>query len=268
MIDTVLFDMGGTLEDIFVDEESRQAASREVVRILQKNGIRVTADERAAAEMLAAGWDRYAAYRDPVPAGAEAGGDLGRLCADGTSASAADTVEPFAEELAHMWEVTHYHRSLRPRVPEMLEGLKGLGMKLGVISNTASLFQVYEILEEYGIRDYFQDVTLSSVTGYRKPHANIFKVSLYQMQSRAGSCAYVGDTFSRDVIGPQNAGFGMTFHIHSFLTASKDADVPPDVRATYSIGDIYQVYEILRDLRGGSSIRMLRTEPCSREHAE
>ena len=65
MIDTVLFDMGGTLEDIFVDEESRQAASREVVRILQKNGIRVTADERAAAEMLAAGWDRYAAYRDP-----------------------------------------------------------------------------------------------------------------------------------------------------------------------------------------------------------
>ena len=69
------------------------------------------------------------------------------------------------------------------------------------------------------------------------------------MQSRAGSCAYVGDTFSRDVIGPQNAGFGMTFHIHSFLTASKDADVPPDVRATYSIGDIYQVYEILRDLR-------------------
>ena len=36
MIDTVLFDMGGTLEDIFVDEESRQAASREVVRILQK----------------------------------------------------------------------------------------------------------------------------------------------------------------------------------------------------------------------------------------
>lgn len=248
MIDTVLFDMGGTLEDIFVDEESRQAASREVVRILQKNGIRVTADERAAAEMLAAGWDRYAAYRDPVQRELKPEEIWGDYVLRDFGISRGQ-VEPFAEELAHMWEVTHYHRRLRPRVPEMLEGLKGLGMKLGVISNTASLFQVYEILEEYGIRDYFQDVTLSSVTGYRKPHANIFKVSLYQMQSRAGSCAYVGDTFSRDVIGPQNAGFGMTFHIHSFLTASKDADVPPDVRATYSIGDIYQVYEILRDLR-------------------
>jgi len=68
-----------------------------------------------------------------------------------------------------MWEVTHYHRALRPKVKEMLEGLKGLGMKLGVISNTAALYQVFRTLEEYGIRDYFQDVTLSSVTGYRKP---------------------------------------------------------------------------------------------------
>ena len=51
----------------------------------------------------------------------------------------------------------------------LLEGLKGLGMKLGVISNTAALYQVFRTLEEYGIRDYFQDVTLSSVTGYRKP---------------------------------------------------------------------------------------------------
>ena len=34
----------------------------------------------------------------------------------------------------------------------MLEGLKDLGMKLGVISNTASLYQVFDILKEYGIR--------------------------------------------------------------------------------------------------------------------
>ena len=146
-----------------------------------------------------------------------------------------------------MWEVTHYHRRLRPRVKEMLEGLKGLGMKLGVISNTASLYQVYEILKEYGIRDYFQDVTLSSVTGYRKPDPNIFKVSLYQVQSKPEECAYVGDTFSRDVIGPQNMGFGMTFHIHSFLTASRDTDIPDTVKPTHSIEDIYEVYTILRD---------------------
>lgn len=125
-----------------------------------------------------------------------------------------------------MWEITHYHRALRPHAKEMLEGLKGLGMKLGVISNTASLYQVFDILEEYGIRDYFQDVTLSSVTGYRKPDPNIFQVSLRQVQSRPEHCAYVGDTISRDVIGPIRMGFGATFHIDSYLTRLKDTDVP------------------------------------------
>ena len=158
-----------------------------------------------------------------------------------------DAVRPFAEELAHMWEVTHYHRRLRPHVKEMLEGLKGLGMKLGVISNTAALYQVFRTLEDYGIRDYFQDVTLSSVTGYRKPDPNIFLVSLNQVRSTPEQCAYVGDTYSRDVIGPQKLGFGATFHIHSFLTQSRDGDVPKEVRATYTIQDIYEVYTILRD---------------------
>ena len=90
-------------------------------------------------------------------------------------------------------------------------------------------------------------MTLSSVTGYRKPDPNIFLVSLNQVRSDPKTCAYVGDTYSRDVIGPQNLGFGATFHIHSFLTQSRDTDVPKDVRATYSIQDIYEVYAILRE---------------------
>ena len=50
-----------------------------------------------------------------------------------------------------------------------------------MISNTASLYSVFDVLERYGIRDYFSDVTLSSVTGYRKPNPGIFKIALRQM---------------------------------------------------------------------------------------
>ena len=256
MIDTVLFDMGGTLEDIWVDEESKARSAREVLRILHEKGIDVAVDAHGAQKLLEEGWDRYAAYRGPTQRELKPEEIWGDYVLTGFGLDR-ETVTPFAEELAHMWEITYYHRKLRPGVLEMLEGLKSLGLKLGVISNTASLFQVYEILKEYGIRDYFQDVTLSSVTGYRKPHENIFKVSLCQVQSDPANCAYVGDTFSRDVIGPQKAGFGMTFHIHSFLTASRDADVSKDVRATYTVEDIYQVYTILRDLIQGSQTRLL-----------
>ncbi len=66
MIDTVLFDMGGTLEDIFTDEESREASAREVLRILKEKGILVPDDVASARKKLADGWDRYAAYRGPT----------------------------------------------------------------------------------------------------------------------------------------------------------------------------------------------------------
>lgn len=247
MIDTVLFDMGGTLEDIYVDADSKRDSALEVIRILREKGITVEADPEEVRQMLDRGWKRYAAYRDATQRELKPEEIWGNYILTEFGVDF-ETAQPFAEELAYMWEVTYYHRALRPGVPQMLEGLQGLGLRLGVISNTASLYQVYEILEKYGIRGYFQDVTLSSVTGYRKPNLNIFKVALYQMRADPACCAYVGDTFSRDVIGPQKAGFGMTFHIQSFLTKSRDADVSADVRPTYSVNEIYEVYTILRDL--------------------
>ena len=246
MIDTVLFDMGGTLEDIHVDDESRHASIQGVLDILRAHGIDPDKDFETAASAINAGWERYGAYRDPRQRELKPEEIWGSFVLTDFGLDE-ESVRSYAEELAHMWEVTHYHRALRPHVREMLEGLKDLGMKLGVISNTASLYQVFDILKEYGIRDYFQDVTLSSVTGYRKPGPNIFMVSLHQVQSDPAHCAYVGDTISRDVIGPIRMGFGATFHIDSYLTRLKDTHVSPDVKATYNIQDIYEVYTILKE---------------------
>ena len=246
MIDTVLFDMGGTLEDIHVDDASRHASIQGVLDILRAHGIDPDKDFETAASAINAGWERYGAYRDPRQRELKPEEIWGSFVLTDFGLDE-ESVRSYAEELAHMWEVTHYHRALRPHVREMLEGLKDLGMKLGVISNTASLYQVFDILKEYGIRDYFQDVTLSSVTGYRKPNPNIFMVSLHQVQSDPAHCAYVGDTISRDVIGPIRMGFGATFHIDSYLTRLKDTHISPDVKATYNIQDIYEVYTILKE---------------------
>lgn len=246
MIDTVLFDMGGTLEDIFIDDDSRQKSAQGVKDICANYGLIITDDIETMIPKIRAGWDAYGAYRDKTERELkpeEIWGDYVMPAFGFTF----EQIKPLAEELAHMWEIIHYHRVLRPRVKEMLEGLKSLGMKLGIISNTASLYQVYEILEDYGIRDYFQDVTLSSVTGYRKPDGNIFKISLHQVRSEPSTCAYVGDTFSRDIVGAARAGFGATFHIYSKLTAMKDTAGHYDFEPTYSISDIYEVYSILAE---------------------
>ena len=247
MIDTVLFDMGGTLEDIFIDEASKKASAEGVLRILADHGHPLSLDIPAAIQAFADGWDRYAAYRGPTNRELKPEEIWGNYILTELGLDF-DTVKPFSEELAHMWEVTHYHRQLRPKVKEMLEGLKGLGMKLGVISNTAALYQVFRTLEEYGIRDYFQDVTLSSVTGMRKPAPDIFRVALCQLQSAPEECVYVGDTVSRDIIGSKRAGFAKAIQICSQLTREKDCGVRREFEPDYMVEDIYDVLPILREL--------------------
>ena len=248
MIDTVLFDMGGTLEDIYVDDASKEASAREVLRILREKGIPVSMDVPEAVQELAEGWDRYAAYRGPTNRELKPEEIWGNYILNGRFGLDFETVKPFAEELAHMWEVTYYHRSLRPGVKEMLDGLKSLGMKLGVVSNTASMYQVFWILKEYGIRDYFQDVTLSSVTELRKPDPTIFQVALHQLKSAPAECVYVGDTVSRDIIGSKRAGFAKAIQIGSQLTREKDCGVRREYEPDYVVTDIYEVLPIVKEL--------------------
>ncbi len=142
-----------------------------------------------------------------------------------------------------MWEVTFYHQELRDGAAEMLQALKSRGYHLGVISNNASLYNVFRVLEDYGIRGCMEDVTVSSVTGYRKPHPEIFRIALRQMQAKPEMCVYVGDTISRDIIGAKQVGFAKAVQIRSFLSEQKDVHVAadaaqPDKRNTDGPGDL------------------------------
>ena len=247
MIKSVMFDMGGTLEDIWVDAESEKAAIIKLMEMLESYGFHIDMSYEDFKKKIDEGWIRYGAFRDasgieckPIEIWCD------YILKD--FGYPRQILEPHCEEIAHMWEITHYHRKLRPRVKEMLEELKGMGLKLGVISNTAALYQVFDSLKEYGIRDYFSDVTLSSVTGMRKPGVDIFNVSLLQMQADPQESAYVGDTISRDIIGSMKAGYGLSIQILSKLTKEKDAGVDPRYIPSYRIEDIYDVTRIIRDI--------------------
>ena len=231
MITTVLFDMGGTLEDIFVDEASEREAVEKLAEILKDCGLDPKVDLEELKRRVDAGWKRYGAYRDscdvelkPVEIWCDyVLTDFG---------FPRETLAPRCEEIAHMWEVTHYHRRLRPRVIPMLEGLKEMGVKLGIISNTAAL----------------------SVTGFRKPCTDIFTVSLRQVQSKPEECVYVGDTVSRDVIGSKRAGFAKAIQICSKLTGEKDSGIRREYEPDYMVEDIYEVYPIVQQLREAETV--------------
>ena len=247
MITTVLFDMGGTLEDIWVDEASRTASIAELDRMLKSWGMDPGIGLAELRKAVEAGWKRYDTVRtagDVELKPTQIWGDYILTDFDFPR----EALLPRCEEIAHMWEVTYFHRRLRPRVREMLGELKKMGLKLGVISNTAALYQVFDSLEEYGIRDFFQDVTLSSVTGFRKPCRDIFTVSLRQMRSKPEECVYVGDTVSRDVIGSKRAGFAAAVQIGSKLTKEKDQALDQALAPDVVIEDIYDVARVVREM--------------------
>lgn len=244
MLDTIQFDMGGTLEDIWYNAETEDRAARGLLDLLSRHGLTVSCGQPEFWKQVQQGVSRYKAWSEGA-ALEKKPEEIWPEYYMATLGLPADQLGEIAEELADFWEVTYYHRELRPGVKETLEALKARGYKLGVISNTASLYSVFNVLERYGIRDYFQDVTLSSVTGYRKPHTGIFQISLRQMQSDPKNCVYVGDTRSRDIMGAKRAGFGLAVQIGSALTAQKDASTDPIWQPDAVISSIPELLDVL-----------------------
>ena len=164
MINTILFDMGGTLEDIWYNDQTIHSVTGELRTFLNEHDLGTGCNDITFWNKLNSGIRTYKQWSESNelekkpeeiwPEYYMADFNLDR-----------EKLQEVAERLAGMWEVTYYHRELRPKVKETLEELKKRGYHLGVISNTASLYSVFDVLEQYGIRDYFEDVTLSSVTG-------------------------------------------------------------------------------------------------------
>jgi len=248
LIKGVMFDMGGTLEDLTFDESNIRRTACGLYKILQKHSISVPYDESELWEMVYPEILRYKAEAEvtlmelkPEQIWADYG--FCHVAVD------RDKLVSVSEEIAHMWEVTYFNRSLRKNADRMLAGLKEMGLYIAAVSNTASLFQVFDTLKTYGVRQYFDDITLSSIVGYRKPHPNIFQVALCQAQLKPEECAFVGDTVSRDVVGPRKMGYGRVFKINSMLTPVKDCGSYDGMTPDYEVSDIYQVLELLKKER-------------------
>jgi putative hydrolase of the HAD superfamily len=93
---------------------------------------------------------------------------------------------------------------LFPETLEVLGKLRQLQYKLGVISNFDS--RVYSVMEGLKIRAYFDSITISSETGYAKPHPEIFKAAIRAAGVPGSRILFVGDNLADDVQAGAAAG--------------------------------------------------------------
>jgi putative hydrolase of the HAD superfamily len=92
--------------------------------------------------------------------------------------------------------------------PEALDVLKQLHRKyrLGVVSNFGIPECGWELLDEYGLRQFLDAVVISGEINRRKPSPEIFKMGLEALDVKASETIFVGDSLDLDVQGPQDVG--------------------------------------------------------------
>lgn len=238
-IRAVVFDMGGTLEDLYYDDASRMEATRGLHKLLIERGLDPCLPLPDLQAAILTGMKVYQEWREE----SEIELSSERVWTEyifPNHGLPKDRLMANAEDLTFFYETHFYVRSLRPEAPALLDSLHERGFCLAVISNIISHRVVQESLKQYGIEHYFDPVITSAGFGWRKPNARIFLEAARLMNLPPVACAYVGDTVSRDVIGARRARYGLVIQIKSFLTdkADKDTDVQsPDA----VIDDLMQV---------------------------
>lgn len=96
--------------------------------------------------------------------------------------------------------------TLMPHTREMLDQVQALGLRLGIVSNAAYAPFITWTLEQFRIREYFEDLIVSADVGLRKPGLEIFNLTLQRMQLEPAEAAYVGDDYRKDVVAAKNLG--------------------------------------------------------------
>ncbi len=118
--------------------------------------------------------------------------------------------ERFDEYFNDLFEVFRTRAwKLFPETKKVLSELKNRGYKTIIVSNFDS--RVYDVCRSLEIIQYFDDLVISSETGYAKPSVEIFQITLERKNLRPDQCVHIGDDFTNDYICPTSIGMNALF---------------------------------------------------------
>ena len=132
-------------------------------------------------------------------------------------AELAETVQASVDDGLRTRLLTWY-----PDAKETLLRLRGLGYRLGLISNTH-----WRLLPERRreLQPFFDAITLSYEHGYMKPHPSIFHATTRELGVKPAKCLHVGDNPFMDIHGARQAGMRAAYVKRGELEAEADITV-------------------------------------------
>jgi putative hydrolase of the HAD superfamily len=156
-----------------------------------------------------------------------------------------DDIRVFLRTAQDVW-ASYY--TLAASTHALLEALRARGLRLALVSNTASpQWLLQPVLERQGLVDRVDAIVLSSEVGKRKPHPAIFEHALRELGVDAGEALHVGDRLDADVLGASRVGIG-TVQAVWFRADEAAVEVEPDYQA-FTQMDVLNVVDRLASRR-------------------
>lgn len=127
-----------------------------------------------------------------------------------------------------------------------LEALRGMGFRMGVVSNTLMPGDgLRENFARAGILEYFEAVVFSAEAGVNKPDPRIFEAALGMMGALPAPAWFVGDKPERDVLGAHRAGMTAVLVDSGHVSRMHDS---PEHMPEARIRDIAELPALCRSL--------------------
>lgn len=237
MIRGVLFDLGGTLFEYggYSDVDLFRMGSERSYELLARNGA-IRADYptyyRAVSRAFLHRW-YWAVLSGREISAVRLFMRLGRPLG-------IEATEALWSEVEKAWhDPAGENVRLLDGCTDLLDALTEGGLRLGVISNTVWTGEiVLGMLEQLGIRSYFDEFTFSSDLGYRKPHRWIYLDALRKLGVPRPAVGFVGNQLREDVRGPERLG------MRAIHLARRPPRLPP-LAARHRATSLREVKEIL-----------------------
>lgn len=133
--------------------------------------------------------------------------------------------------LARLYAVTQACWKVEADTHATLQALKDSGYRMGIISNAGDDWDVQVLIDNAGIRPFFDYINTSAAAGIRKPHPRIFEMAFESMSIEPCRTLMVGDTLGADILGSKNLGMHnvwITRRVDRVGTRAHEAIILPD----------------------------------------
>ena len=124
---------------------------------------------------------------------------------------------------------------LAPGVHRSLEVLRAHGLRLGVLSNWDS--RITKTIEDLGLSEAFDAVTVSHAVGFEKPHPEIFRHAMRELDSTPANTLHIGDSLLADIQPARTLGL-RTLWIASSRDRRDAEDTGPAVSSFLDVDEV------------------------------